>query len=112
MGKNTGKGLFVLLVLTLSIISACGGGGGSSSSSTPETEPISGIWMGTATSNVAHSTSNLVGIIAESNIARFVSTNTGAQYSGVLTVNGNSFSSTATAYAHLDMCFRMEVMSD
>jgi hypothetical protein len=105
MEKKRGKVFCLLLLLTLLIISACGGGGGGSSSSTPATQSIAGIWIGTSTSNVLHSTSNVTGIIAESNIARFASTTTGAQYSGVVTVIGNSFSSTATAYAPFGYMF-------
>lgn len=102
MGKE--KGLFLVLLLTLSIMSACGGGGDSSSQSALATQRIAGIWIGTFTSNVVSSTFDVTGIIAESGIGRFASTSTGAQYSGVISVNGMgvngiSFSATVNAYA-------------
>lgn len=95
------KVFFLVLLLTLTIISACGGGsGGGSSSSSPEptTQPIAGIWIGAFTSNVSHLTFDVLGVVTESGIARFTSTSSNSQYSAVLSVSGNNFTATATAY--------------
>ena len=63
-----------------------------------ETQSIAGIWMGAFTSNINNWTFNVVGIITESGLARFAVPSFGTQYSGVVHVSGNSFSSTAETY--------------
>ncbi len=69
------------------------------------THPVAGIWVGRFTSNVVQSTYDIIGVIAESDAARFFNTSWGAQYSGVVTANGNTFSSAATAYAPFGYVF-------
>lgn len=93
------KFLFVIVALTL--VSCGGGGGGSSTSSTVTNQQVSGIWRGTSYSSVQKSTSNILGIISENNVARFLSLTSGGQYSGVIAANESSFSSSMTAYAPL-----------
>lgn len=90
----------VLILIPMSIaLWACGGGGGSDTSTSPQTQPIAGIWNGTLTSNVAHQTYSVTGIIAELGNARFINLTNGAQYSCVVSTSGNSFSAPGTAYA-------------
>ena len=108
------KGLFFSLVLNCFLIFSCGGGGGGSSSSLPSTpttptvtQTHAGFWIGTFTSNVLHSTYDVTGLIAETGLANFASTSTLAQYSGVISVigNSNSFSGNVTAYAPVGETF-------
>jgi hypothetical protein len=96
-----GKTLFLFLLVSCLIISSCGSGGGGNSSPSPNssTQSIAGIWIGTFTSSVTNSTYNVTGLIDESYNARFADPDNLLQYSGVVSINGNSFSSTATAYA-------------
>jgi hypothetical protein len=97
--KRIRRSLSVAALLSLFVLSACGGGG--NPSGTPPATPslAAGIWMGTFTSNVTHITSSATGLVADTNSARFGFPDTLAQYSGVLNVSDNSFSTTATAYA-------------
>lgn len=88
----------------------CGGGGdggggvvddGGSSPPTPAppTQSIAGIWIGSFTSIIFQSTHGIVGIVTESGVARFAATSSLTQYSAVLKVSGNKFTSTtATGY--------------
>jgi hypothetical protein len=90
----------VLILIPMSIaLWACGGGGGGDSSTSPQTQPIAGIWNGTLTSNVVHQTYSVTGIITEHGNARFVNLTNGCQYSGIVSISGSTFSTTATAYA-------------
>ena len=95
--KNESLSLAVLLILF--VLSACGGGGNPSGTPPATPSAAAGIWIGTFTSNVTHITSSATGLVADTNSARFGFPDTLAQYSGVLIVNGSSFSMTATAYA-------------
>jgi hypothetical protein len=88
----------LLIILMTVFMSSCGSGGGSGS-------PISGIWIGTFTSNANHSTYNVTGIIDEYGVACFPFTSTSEQYSGAINISGNSFSSTGTAYAPFGYAF-------
>jgi hypothetical protein len=97
--KRTYGSLSFAALLSLLVLCACGGGGNPSGTPPATPSAAGGIWMGTFTSNVTHVTSNFTGLVADTNIARFGSPDTLAQYSGVLDVSGNSFSTTATAYA-------------
>jgi hypothetical protein len=99
-GINMKKTLLIITILSV-VLSACGGGGGggsSDSSPEPTTKSISGIWIGSFTSNIFHSTYGLIGIVTESGVARFAATSSLTQYSTVLKVSGNKFTSTATGY--------------
>jgi hypothetical protein len=93
------RSLLVAALLSLFVLSACGGGGNPTGTPPANPSAAAGIWIGTFTSNVTHITSNATGLIADTNSARFGFLDTLAQYSGVLTVNSNSFSTAATAYA-------------
>lgn len=107
-GERRSNGLSLFLLSICLIISACegGGGGGSSSPFTPPAaQSISGIWIGTFISNVTYRTESVTGLIAETGSARFASTSTLAQYNGGISVSGNSFSATVTAYAPLGYVF-------
>jgi len=94
----------LIFSITLFLINCGGGDGGGgvvdggSSPPVPTTQSIAGIWIGAFTSNIIPLTFNVLGIITETGVARFVSTSTNARYSAVLTLSGNSFSTTATAY--------------
>ena len=61
-------------------------------------ESASGIWRGSFTSNGLHKTSTILGVITENGEGRFLS-DEGAQFTGNVSVNGSSFTSTATAFA-------------
>jgi hypothetical protein len=64
--------------------------------------PQEGIWDGTLTSNVSHTTSSVTGIVAGNRQVHFLDTTYGAQYVGSgLNVNGNNLSGTLNAYAPL-----------
>jgi hypothetical protein len=97
--KRKSGSLSLVALLSLFILSACGGGGNPSPIPPAQPSAAAGIWIGTFTSNVTHTTSNATGLIADTNSARFGFPDTLGQFSGVLSVNGNSFSMTATAYA-------------
>src|SRR5512135_368971 len=97
--KRKNGSLLLAALLSLFVLSACGGGGNSSGTPPATPSAAAGIWIGTFTSNVTHTTSNATGLIADTNSARFGLPATLGQYSGVLNVTGNSFSTTATAYA-------------
>ena len=62
------------------------------------TQSIAGLWMGGFSSNIFHRTYNVIGIITESDLARFAAPSASTQYSGVVHVSGNNFSSSAEAY--------------
>lgn len=102
------SGVFSLLLLFGVIIPACGGGGGSSSSpsAAPATQSISGIWIGTFTSKVTGTQEHITALISESNTARFASVTSLAQYSGLLSVTGNSFSAQLIACSPPGSLFR------
>ena len=91
--------LLIFALASLFVLSACGGGGDSSGTPPATPSAAAGIWLGTFTSDVTHITSSATGLVADTDSARFGLPDTLAQYSGVLNVNGNSFSTTATAYA-------------
>jgi len=95
-----------LLVIGLLFLNCGGNGGGGSSSTTspPATQSAAGIWNGTVYSNQAHTSYSVVGIIAENNQARFISS-VGSQFSGIESTSGNTFTSQATAYAPLGSHF-------
>jgi len=97
--KRKSGNLLMLVLASLFVLSACGGGGNPSGTPPATPSEAAGIWIGTFTSNVTHITSSATGLVADTNSARFGFPDTLAQYSGMLNVNGNSFSTTATAYA-------------
>ncbi len=97
--KRTYGSLSIAAVLSLFVLCACGGGGNPSGTPPATPSAAAGVWTGTFTSNVTHITSSATALIADTNSARFGFPDTLAQYSGVLTLSGSSFSTLATAYA-------------
>jgi len=100
--KNKGLSLFVALFFGISALlglQACGGGGGSGSS-TPDAD-VSGIYEGTFT-KTGGGVYNLQGII-HNNRAMFIlddgfATGNALIYDGMLSMNGNSFTSNFKEY--------------
>lgn len=97
--KNIIRALLVATLLSLPVISACGGGGNASPTPPAQPSAAAGIWSGTFTSTVLNTTFNAAGLVTDTNSARFGFPDTFEQFSGNLSVNGNSFSMAATAYA-------------
>ena len=92
------KILFIITILSIVLTACGGGGGGGEGSSSPTNQSIAGIWIGSFTSSIFHSTYGITGIVTESGVARFAATSSLTQYSGVLKVSGNKFTSTVTGY--------------
>ena len=93
-----------VIALCCSLI-ACGGG--SSSSNPPPPAPpqsISGIWTGTATSSAFGLSSDLIGIISESNEVFFI-TSQASQEHGTLSVSGSHVSGSLIAFAPIGQVF-------
>lgn len=90
--------LRIIAFCTFICLTACGGGGGGGSSTTSQTTnaDATGVWTGTFTQNGA-GTAQLTGIIANNQL-RFLSIDAGALYEGVISVNGNKFTSSTTNY--------------
>ena len=90
-----------LIVLSLSIISACGGGGSDSDpgvvNTDAETASIGGVWFGTITYS-DNSQESIAGIVSETGKARF-ETSSGTQTSSNFAVTGRTFSGPFTGYA-------------
>lgn len=95
-----------LIVMTAILgVSACGGGGGDSSPSVnpppASNESIGGIWYGYSTSDQGGGTQEMLGVATEDGRFRFISFDTGGQFTGTADTNGNVVTGTGLAYAAL-----------
>lgn len=79
------------------LLGACGGGGGGGNNNQTTNADPTGVWAGTFT-QTGVGIAQLIGIISNNQL-RFLRLDAGALYEGIISVNGDNFTSSTTNYA-------------